>query len=109
VKFLIDNQLPAALAGMLVSRGFEARHVLDVGLEGASDIQIWKHAEANTLVLITKDEDFPRLASLPGARVQVVWVRLGNCRTKSLLAAFDSVLSKMQAALQAGDLVVEIR
>ena len=60
-------------------------------------------------MLSTKDEDFSQRASQPGASVQVVWVRLGNCRKSALLAAFDSVLSEMQAALQAGNRVVEIR
>ena len=109
MKFLVDNQLPSALAEMLISGGMEARHVLEVGLEAASDTDIWKYAGENSFVLITKDEDFPRRAAQPNATVQVVWVRLGNCRTSVLLSAFDSVLSEMQAALQAGDSVVEIR
>jgi predicted nuclease of predicted toxin-antitoxin system len=109
VKFLVDNQLPSALAKMLVSRGHEAIHVLDVRLDTATDTEIWKYAAANSLVLITKDEDFPQRASRSDASVQVVWVRLGNCRKTALLSAFDSVLSQMQAALEAGNRVVEIR
>ncbi len=109
MKFLVDNQLPSALAKMLVSRGHEARHVLDVGLDAATDTEIWKYAAANSLVLITKDEDFSQRASQPSASVQVVWVRLGNCRKTALLSAFDSVLSQMQTALEAGNHVVEIR
>ena len=109
MKFLVDNQLPSALAKLLVSRGHDARHVLDVGLDAASDTEIWKYAAANSFVLITKDEDFSQRASHPSASVQVVWVRLGNCRKSTLLSAFDSVLVQMQAALQAGNRVVEIR
>lgn len=109
MNFLVDNQLPLALAKMLAARGHNARHVLEVGLESASDTQIWKHAEANGLVLITKDEDFPRRAAVPGAIVQVLWVRLGNCRTPALLSAFDSLLGQVLKALQAGNRVVEIR
>jgi predicted nuclease of predicted toxin-antitoxin system len=109
VKFLVDNQLPSALAKLLVSRGHEAQHVLDVGLGAASDTEIWKYATANSLILITKDEDFPVRASRPDATAAVVWVRLGNCRKTVLLSAFDSVLSQMLAALEAGNLIVEIR
>ena len=109
MKFLVDNQLPSALAKVLVSRGHDAQHVLDVGLYTASDTEIWNYAAANERVLITKDEDFSQRASLPSASVQVVWVRLGNCRKSVLLTAFDSVLSEMQTALQAGIRVVEIR
>jgi predicted nuclease of predicted toxin-antitoxin system len=94
---------------MLVSKGHHARHVLEIGLESATDTEIWNHAVANSLVLVTKDEDFSRRASQPNAAAQVVWVRRGNCRKAALLAAFDSVLSQMEVALQAGDRLVEIR
>ena len=109
MKFLLDNQLPAALAKFLVSRGHDARHVLDIGLDKASDTEVWKYAAANSLTLITKDEDFLQRASQPGAPVQVVWVRLGNCRKPALLAAFESVLPQLETALQACNRVVEIR
>jgi predicted nuclease of predicted toxin-antitoxin system len=39
----------------------------------------------------------------------VVWVRLGNCRTPALLAAFDGVLPDLRAMLEGDAQVVEIR
>jgi predicted nuclease of predicted toxin-antitoxin system len=109
VKFLIDNQLPLALAKALASKGHDASHVLELNFESATDTEIWNFAAANSFVLITKDEDFSRRASQPNALVQVVWVRRGNCRKAALLAAFDSVLSQIERALQSGDTLVEIR
>jgi predicted nuclease of predicted toxin-antitoxin system len=109
VNFLVDNQLPAALVRLLVSRGHQAQHVLDVGLDEASDSAIWRFAATNGLVLITKDEDFLAHASTPGAAVLIVWVRLGNCRNASLLASFDSILPQLEAALRAGNRVIEVR
>lgn len=105
----MDNQLPAALAKLRVSRGQEAVHVLEVGLDAAKDEEVWKQAAQNSMVLITKDEDFSRRASRPDASVQVVWVRLGNCRKAALFSAFDSVLPQLLAALEAGNKLVEIR
>ena len=109
MKFLVDNQLPAALAKLLVSRGQEAIHVLEVGLDAAKDDEVWKHAAENSMALITKDEDFSRRASRLDALVQVVWVRLGNCRKSALFSAFDSVLPQLLASLEAGNRLVEIR
>jgi hypothetical protein len=40
VKFLVDNQLPAALAEFLRKRGLDCQHVLDVDLAQASDADI---------------------------------------------------------------------
>ena len=109
MNFLLDNQLPVALAKRLVALGHESRHVLDLGLDKATDTEIWKHAATHSLVLITKDEDFLQRASLPDVPVQIIWVRLGNCRNIVLLGAFESVLTQLVAALQAGNRVVEIR
>ncbi|MGB2679566.1 MAG: DUF5615 family PIN-like protein [Candidatus Acidiferrum sp.] len=105
----MDNQLPAALAKLLISRGQEAIHVMEVGLDAANDDEIWNHAAKNSMTLITKDEDFSRRASRPDAPVQVVWVRLGNCRKAALFSAFDSVLPQLLAALEGGNKLVEIR
>lgn len=109
MKFLVDNQLPLALARYLSTQGHECWHVLDLGLEEANDITIWRWASAEGTVLISKDEDFFHLANQPNVNVQLVWVRLGNCRTQTLLAAFDSLLPQLITALQAGARVVEMR
>jgi predicted nuclease of predicted toxin-antitoxin system len=109
VKFLVDNQLPAALARFLASRGAECRHVLDVGLAGATDAEIWEYASHNDCVVISKDEDFLYLANRPRTQARFVWIRFGNCRTKTLLAAIESLWPKVEAGLKAGDRVIELR
>lgn len=109
MKFLIDNQLPASLAKYLCTKGHDAQHVLNIGLASAKDMEICQYAAEHALVIVTKDEDFSRQAIQPGAAIQVVWVRLGNCRKSILLAAFDSLLSSIVAALEAGDRLIEIR
>lgn len=58
MKFLVDNQLPAALARWLSVKGFEATHVLDLMLNDSDDEQIWAHAAAHGFVVISKDDDF---------------------------------------------------
>jgi predicted nuclease of predicted toxin-antitoxin system len=109
VTFLVDNQLPQALARFLVSHGHQADHILDLGMDEASDQAIWNYAGRNGCVIVTKDEDFISLSLQTGAKNQVVWVRLGNCRTPALLAAFEAALPKLTQALQQGDQVVELR
>ena len=108
MKFIIDNQLPRALAQFLVSRGCDAEHVLDVGLEKASDSEIWVYANRNGRSVISKDEDFLYLATRPESAICFVWVRLGNCRTSALLAAFERLWPRLMASVAAGDRVVEL-
>jgi len=108
VKFLIDNQLPKALAEYLSNRGHDC-HVLDAGLADASDISICRYAEAEERILITKDEDFLYLVNRPKSAIRLVWVRLGNCRKTALLAAFDRFWPTIESCFAAGDRVIEIR
>lgn len=109
MKFLIDNQLPLALSRFLQAQGLETRHVMDLGLDEASDIEIWRHAETEGYVIVSKDEDFLHLANRDVGGPPVVWVRLGNCRTVPLLDAFARILPDILNALQSGQKVVEIR
>jgi predicted nuclease of predicted toxin-antitoxin system len=44
VRFLVDAQLPPALARWLRDAGCEAEHVEDAGLRAAADGAIWAQA-----------------------------------------------------------------
>lgn len=110
MTLLIDNQLPVALARYFAANGWDCVHVQDVGLDAVDDRTGWQFARQRGMTIVTKDEDFQALAnrqrSIPP---QVVWVRLGNCRTEALLTAFSKLLPDLQKSLAAGDPVVEIR
>lgn len=58
MRFLVDVQLPPALARWLVERGHQAGHVADLGIAGASDRVVWERAAITGAVIVTKDEDF---------------------------------------------------
>jgi len=109
MKFLVDNQLPAALARFLEASGFEASHVYDLGLDLAVDRDIWAYAKAKGFAVISKDDDFFHLATLDMSGPPLVWVRLGNCRKMVLLTKFNEYLPKIVELLQAGQKVIELR
>ena len=109
MKFLIDNQLPPALAQYLRKRGCDCEHVLDVGMAESSDMEICRYAETHDCILISKDEDFLYLAATSQTKITLLWVRLGNCRTAALLAAFDRLWPLIESSLGAGDRIIEIR
>jgi predicted nuclease of predicted toxin-antitoxin system len=109
VKFLVDNQLPLALARFLTARGYDCQHVLEIGLARESDLAIWKYASEHERVIISKDEDFFYLASHAEGQARLIWVRLGNCLTSVLLTEFERLWMRIEASLDAGDRVVEIR
>ena len=109
MKFLVDNQLPKALAEHLRARGHDCQHVLEAGLADAPDISLCRFTEAQDRILISKDEDFVFLSNQPKSKIKLVWVRLGNCRTPTLLAAFDRFWPTIESCFAAGDRIVELR
>ena len=105
----MDNQLPPTLARFLSDHGHATKHVLDFGFDETPDLAVWDHALEHDMVLVSKDEDFVHLAKRPGDKGRLVWVRIGNCRKQSLLAAFARALPQIVAALKAGNRIVEVR
>jgi predicted nuclease of predicted toxin-antitoxin system len=55
--------------------------VADVGLERATDAEVWAYAGAHGCAIVTKDSDFTDTAVLRGSPPKVVWLRVGNCTT----------------------------
>ncbi|MEP7352289.1 MAG: DUF5615 family PIN-like protein [Acidobacteriota bacterium] len=109
LKFLVDNQLPATLSCFLATRGVDCQHVLDLDMGDASDSEIWEYASKSGRVVISKDEDFLYFANAREPKARLIWVRLGNCRTKVLLAAVERTWPRIEAALNAGDRIIELR
>ena len=106
--FLVDAQLPPALARWLVANGHEAEHVVDLGLASATDNEIWDYAIAQERVILTKDEDFSARRLLAVAGPPVVWIRRGNTTRRELLTWFEPLLPGVLAALESGDQLIEI-
>ena len=108
MRFLVDDQLPAALARWLAANGHEAAHVMDIGLTGATDRVIWEQARRTGAVIETKDEDFLNLQKqLPGP--SVVWLTMGNCKKSVLLDRFERRMPEILKAIEAGETLVELR
>lgn len=108
MRFLVDAQLPPALARWLVERGHPAEHVHDLGLESASDRVVWDHAVAIGATVLTKDEDFAVRRILLADGPSIVWVRRGNTTRRELLNWFEPLLPTIVEALERGEPLIEI-
>jgi predicted nuclease of predicted toxin-antitoxin system len=108
MRFLVDAQLPPALARWLAAQGHEAAHVGDLGMQAASDAAIWDHALASSFAIVTKDEDFAQRKVLAENGPVVVWIRLPNTRRRDLLAWFVTVLPEILAAMARGETLIEV-
>ena len=58
MRFLVDAQLPPALARWIEAQGHTAEHVIDRDLADADDRTLWDYAISANAIIVTKDEDF---------------------------------------------------
>jgi predicted nuclease of predicted toxin-antitoxin system len=82
--------------------------VFDLGLATASDDIIWQRAHETSAVIVTKDEDFSVRVQLSRNGPAVVWIRLGNARTKALLERCTAHWPAVIDAIERGDRLVEL-
>lgn len=108
MRFLVDAQLPPALARMIAAKGFQAEHVYDLGFGEAEDSTVWDYAKRENAVIVTKDEDFILIASIRPDGPAIVWVRLGNTTKQALLRWFEPLFPAIVSALENGDKLVEL-
>jgi predicted nuclease of predicted toxin-antitoxin system len=76
-------------------------------LATASDEAIRSYAAKTNAVIVTKDEDFADRRVLQEGPA-VVWVRIGNTRRAELLRRIEADFSAIVAALERGEVLVEI-
>ena len=109
MKFLVDNQLPPALARLIREEfGEESVHVVDIGMRDATDPELWSHASASGYILISKDEDSVNMF-LQKPTAGLLWVRVGNCRRTFLLDVFRRVWPRIVERLRNKEYFIEIR
>lgn len=105
---LVDAQLPPALARALTAAGHPSQHVANVGLLQSDDDAIWQYAMDNRLAIVSKDEDFAMRRLLEASGPQIVWLRVGNCSNRELLAWFMPLLKDIAARLQQREAIIEV-
>jgi predicted nuclease of predicted toxin-antitoxin system len=66
-------------------------------------------AAKESWIIVSKDEDFLHIAKTIPKVAQLIWVRIGNCRSAALLSVFNRLFSTIEAALLAKEDIIEIR
>ena len=108
MTFLVDAQLPPGLALFLREQGYAARHVVELGLGGATDTIIWERARHDGDAIITKDEDFAIRSQFDASGPPVVWLRIGNATNRSLLRWLSPLLPEIADRIDQGEKLIEI-
>ena len=108
MRFLVDAQLPPALARFLEAAGHHAEHVYDIGMDSANDRLIWNYALQNEAAIITKDEDFVSLVSTGLNAPPIVWIRVGNIGKQALLGWIEPMMVRIITEIESGEKLIEI-
>ncbi|MBM4038560.1 MAG: hypothetical protein FJ290_08610 [Planctomycetes bacterium] len=84
MKLLFDQNLSFRLCSSLQEEFPDSAHVRLLGLEEASDSDIWEYARDHGFTIVTKDEDFYELSLLRGSPPKILWLRCGNVDTATI-------------------------
>jgi predicted nuclease of predicted toxin-antitoxin system len=95
VKLLLDENLSPRL-GPLIAAAFPLSvHVEHLGLRGAPDGALWDLARAESLVIVSKDDDFRQRSFLYGSPPKVIWLAIGNSRTSVIAGVLLAAQSRI--------------
>jgi predicted nuclease of predicted toxin-antitoxin system len=107
MRFLLDMNLPPAMADWLRSGGHDAVHVREIGFAHLPDREVFARAAEDGRIVVTFDLDFGEIVGLAGATGSgVVLLRLRLARQHHLRERLQAAISKAAEALQAGATVV---
>lgn len=107
MRVKIDENLPASLAAALRALGHDADTVMEEGLSGSSDPEVWAAAQAESRLLITQDLDFSDTRTFaPGAHAGILLVRVGHATNRQLVALVASAFEREDVTSWTGCFVV---
>lgn len=84
MKLLFDQNISPKIVKQLEDIFPDAKQVRHLGLENASDIQIFEYAKYNGFAIVTFDSDFVDLNIVKGFPPKIIWLKTGNLTTKSI-------------------------
>jgi len=109
VKLLFDQNLSPRLVQRLSDLYPSSVHVFSIGLDQASDGEVWNYARQSGFTLVTQDADFSEMSEVLGYPPKVIWIRRGNCSTnqiESILRRHSEAIARLDEDATAGILTV---
>ena len=85
MKLLLDENLSRRLVPFLQHDYPRSSQVVLLGMESASDKEVWLRAKSDAYVIVTRDADFQDLSLVWGQPPQVIRLRTFNQRRAATL------------------------
>jgi predicted nuclease of predicted toxin-antitoxin system len=109
MKLLLDENLSRRLIPFLHHHYPDSSQVVLLGLESASDKEVWQTAKDQGYVIVTRDADFQELSLVWGQPPKVIWLKTRNQSRASTLKLLIDNHDLIVESLEANDLAsVEI-
>ena len=90
MKFIVDAQLPKALAFALRERGFDVIHTSELpNGNDTTDAEINRLSKAESRIVISKDADFYDSFTAKKEPYKLLHVKTGNIKNSQLIELFD--------------------
>lgn len=106
MKFIIDAQLPKSLSDLLVSKGYDSIHIIDLPEGNATkDKEIIRISEAEGRVVITKDDDFLQSYLIKELPAKLILIKTGNIHNVELNEIFNTNIERITTMLQTNSLI----
>jgi predicted nuclease of predicted toxin-antitoxin system len=109
MKLLLDENLSRRIVPFLQQDYPDSSQVVLLGLQAATDTEIWEFAKRQNFVVVSRDADFSDLSLLRGAPPKLIRLRTSNlsrAATLSLLLLNQSLIE--QALIQEDQPCVDI-
>jgi predicted nuclease of predicted toxin-antitoxin system len=103
MKLLLDENLSRRLVPFLQNAYPGSSQVVLLGMESASDREIWQTAKENHFVVVTRDADFEELSVVLGPPPKIIWLKKNQTRAAILKILIDNLIT-IEDALIAKDL-----
>lgn len=87
MKLLLDENLSRRIVPFLETDFPGSTQVALIGMERASDEEIWRYAKDSGFCIVTKDADFYDLSLIRGVPPKVIWIKSGNATRLAVVQA----------------------
>jgi predicted nuclease of predicted toxin-antitoxin system len=89
-RILLDQNLSFKISKGIRETFPDTKHVSDLSLTGAPDLDIWNHAKNHNYCIMTFDSDYIDISVLNGFPPKIIWLRIGNTSTGDIIEIIKS-------------------
>jgi len=107
MRIKVDEDLPKAAANLLRERGYAADNVVEQGMSGWKDPDLWDAVQAEARFLITADKGFADIRSHPpGTHSGIMLLRPDQDGIRPIVELLQAVLAQYDLSQLIGAITV---